>query len=138
MVDVRLRSPSNVIIASPTGSGKTRLLADLIERSAVVATPAPVEIVYCYGVWQKGYEDVKGVRFVNGLPDIAKDLSNDGRNRWLIIDDLMKEATERGWADALFTKQGHHLNLTVFLVVQNLFLKSLRTVSLNAHYFFLG
>jgi hypothetical protein len=138
MTDIRIRSPANIIIAGPTGSGKTQLLMDLIKRSTSVATRTPVEIVYCYGAWQKAFEDVTGVRFVKGLLDVTKDLPDDERNRWLIIDDLMTEATEGGRSDALFTKHGHHLNLTVFLVVQNLFLKSLRTMSLNAHYFFLG
>ena len=144
LVDIRIRSPATLVIAGPTGSGKTRLLADLISQATRVATPPPVEIIYCYSEWQKGFDamsknsDGIPIVFNQGMVDVKRELATDGKNRWLIIDDLMSEATEKGRSDALFTKHSHHLNLTVFLVVQNMFLKSLRTVSVNTHYFFVG
>jgi GTPase SAR1 family protein len=127
------------MISGPSGSGKTSLLVELIKKSDTVATPPPVEIVYCYAVWQKAYEELEGlVRFHRGLLGEENQLPNDGRNRWLIIDDLMREATEKGGSDNLFTRESHHHNITVFLVVQNLFHDKARTVSRNTHYFFLG
>ena len=138
-VDARLRSPSTVMIAGPSGSGKTHLLIDLIERAETVAVPPPTEIVFCYAVWQKAYERLRGkVRFHRGLLGEEDRLPNDGRNRWLIIDDLMREATEKGGSDDLFTRESHHHNITVFFVVQNLFYDKARTVSRNTHYFFLA
>ena len=111
---------------------------DLIERRDDVSTETPVQIIYCYGAWQKPFENVRGVESVSGLIDVTKDIPKDNAHRWLIIDDLMSEAMEKGRSDSLFTKHSHHLNLTVFFVTQNLFLKSLRNVSVNTHYFFLG
>ena len=141
-VDVRLRSPSTVMIAGPSGSGKTRLLIDLIKMADEVATPPPVEIVFCYAMWQSAYEELEGlVRFHKGIihgGDEENRLPVDGRNRWLIIDDLMKEATSGGASDDLFTRESHHHNVTVFFVTQNLFYEKARTVSKNTHYFFLG
>lgn len=138
LVDVRLAAPATAIVAGPTGCGKTRLLADLISMADTIAAVEPTEIVYCYGMWQDAFEEMKGVRFHRGMADVEETFPNDGANRWLIIDDLMQEASKGGELDALFTKLSHHLNITVFLVVQNFFLKSLRTVSVNSHYFFLG
>ena len=144
LVDVRLRSPSTVIIAGPTGSGKTQLLMDLIMQANSVADPPPTEIIYCYSEWQSAFDKIGEadlavpVTFYRGLMDVKREISTDGKNRWFIVDDLMNEATQGGKSDALFTKYSHHLNLTVFLVVQNLFLKSLRTVSVNTQYFFIG
>ena len=127
------------MIAGPTGSGKTRLLMDLIKQRDSVTTHKPVEIVYCYSLWQPAFEGVEGVRFHRGPIDVEENFGGaDGKNRWLIIDDLMHEVKEGNYIDSLFTKFSHHLNLTVFLVVQNLFLKPLRTASVNTHYFFLG
>ena len=40
LVDMRLRSPSTVIIAGPTGSGKTQLLMDFIMQANSVADPS--------------------------------------------------------------------------------------------------
>jgi energy-coupling factor transporter ATP-binding protein EcfA2 len=151
-VDVRIRSPATIIISGPTGSGKTRLLMDLIAAAETIATPAPTEIVYCYDVWQNEFDELDKrqrsdevgelsipVRMFRGLPDVRVEFGDDPSvNRWLIVDDLMKEVTEDKNSDKLFTKYSHHLNITVFLVVQNLFLKSLRTISINTHYFFLG
>jgi hypothetical protein len=122
---------------------------DLIDAAETIATPAPTEIVYCYDVWQGDFDELDRrqrsgettvpVRMVRGLPDIRGEFGDDSSvNRWLIIDDLMKEVSEDKDSDKLFTKYSHHLNVTVFLVVQNLFLKSLRTISINTHYFFLG
>jgi len=68
---------------------------------------------------------------------VESEFPSDGQNRWLIIDDLMDELGGRKELDALFTKQSHHRNISVFFVAQNLFHKGLRQVSLNSHYMFL-
>ena len=134
VVDARLQSPFTALIAGPTGSGKTRMLYDLIENRDTVSNSPPVEIIYCYGAYQKEFENISGVRFVEGMIDIRKDIKNDGRNRWLIIDDLMEELSGKQDTNGLYTKYSHHQNISVFFVVQNLFLKSLRTISINCHY----
>ena len=136
-VDLRLRSPFTALVASPTGSGKTVFLLELRRNASRVAAPAPAKIVYCYGMWQKSFEGVTGVTFREGLPDVREEFPADGENRWLVIDDLMDELSGRGELNALFTKQSHHINISVFFVVQNLFHKGLRQVSLNSHYMFL-
>lgn len=139
VLDLRLRSPATVMIAGPTGCGKTQLLVDLINQADTICTRAPKKIVYCYGMWQKAFEGMNGVHFHQGFLDVEEEFEQtDGENKWLIIDDLMHEVTKNNQLDAIFTKLSHHLDLTVFLVVQNLFLKPLRTASVNTHYFFLG
>ena len=40
-IDVQLNSPFTAVIAGPTGSGKTRLLVDLIAASIQIADPPP-------------------------------------------------------------------------------------------------
>ena len=52
----------------------------------------------------------------------------------LIIDDLMNEVNES--VAKIFTKRSHHRNISVILLVQNLFHKNkhVRTISLNSHY----
>jgi hypothetical protein len=50
----------------------------------------------------------------------------------------MDELTENNNASALYTQHSHHLNISVFTVVQNLFHKKFRTISLNSHYFFIA
>ena len=133
--DIRLKSPFTAIIAGPTGSGKTRLLTSLISKASSVCYPPPQEIIYCYGVWQKAFDFVEGVTFHEGMINIKETIPKDGVNRWVIVDDLMDEIN--GQTDDLYTKYSHHLNISVFFVVQNLFRKQQRTMSLNTHYLFL-
>ena len=126
------------MVAGPTGSGKTRLLMSLIDKAETVAHPKPVEIIYCYGVWQTAFGELEGkVRLHEGLIDISRDITFDGDNRWLIIDDLMQESGGKTETEYMYTKMSHHRNISVFFVVQNLFQKNNRTISLNTQYFFL-
>lgn len=137
-IDLRLQSPFTALVCGPTGSGKTELLFSLIRRVDEIASPTPVEIIYCYGVWQRRFEDYKDkVRFHSGLIDVEMDIERDGKNRWLIIDDLMGEVGGKETTNAIFTKFSHHLNISVFFLLQNLFPKDNRTVSINSQYFFL-
>lgn len=137
--DLRLKSPFTAIVAGPTGSGKSYLLKRLIDNAGNSCSPPPAEIIYCYGVWQPLFDEMKGVTFHEGLIDVTRDIPRDGRNRWLVIDDLMGSDGDSGNTENLYTKYSHHLNISVFYVVQNLFHKGKqhRTVSLNTHYLFL-
>ena len=104
----------------------------LLSKCQDAIYPPPEQIVWCYGEWQHGYEALKGVEFVEGLPQMER---FDGQKRTLlIIDDLMSEADDR--VSNLFTKKSHHCNISVIYIVQNIFDKNKqhRTVSLNAHY----
>ncbi len=37
-------------------------------------SPVPDEIIFCYGVWHKGYAEMqcRGVKFIEGMPDITE------------------------------------------------------------------
>ena len=80
-------------------------------------------------------EKIKRITFHEGMLDVKEKIPRDGVSRWIIVDDLMDEAN--GQTDDLYTKYSHHLNISVFFIVQNLFKKQLRTMSLNTHYLFL-
>lgn len=136
-VDMRLKSPFTSIIAAGSGSGKTWLMKRLIDNANAVCTEPPSEIIYCYGAWQPLFEDMRNVTFHEGLIDIQSDFSRDGKPRWIVIDDLMEKVKKNEEMNSLFTKYSHHFNLSVFFLVQNLFAKDLRTISLNTHYFFI-
>jgi len=136
--DLRLKSPFTSVISGPTGSGKTSLVNHLIENSNVYASEPPREIFYCYGAWQAGFERMKGVQFFEGAENLEEKLPADGKQRWLILDDLINELDSiRGEIEKVFTRLSHHRNVSVFFLTQNLFHKNLRTITLNAHYLFI-
>lgn len=136
-MDMRLSSPFTSLIAAGTGSGKTWLMKRLIDSSSSVCTEPPVEIIYCYGAWQRLFDGMKNVTFHEGVVDFTNGISKDGKPRWVVIDDLMDKVKTNDELNSLFTKYSHHYNLSVFFLVQNLFSKDLRTISLNCHYFFI-
>ncbi|GIX81309.1 hypothetical protein CDAR_405311 [Caerostris darwini] len=78
---------------------------------------------------------MKNVEFHEGLPSDIHTLSN----ALIVIDDLMSELSSDTKLTKLFTKGGHHRNLSIIFIVQNIFHKGkeMRDISLNAHYLFL-
>jgi hypothetical protein len=94
-----------------------------------------VEIVWCYGEWQKLYTTIKDkrVKFHEGMIN-SSEFNPDSGAKLVILDDMMREADER--VVDLFTKGSHHRSLSVVFITQNLFHqgKGRRDISLNAHY----
>ena len=95
-------------------------------------TPQPDRITWCYDVYQPIYATIDGVDFLEGLPNL--DTLDPREGHLIIVDDQMDDVNQKV-AD-LFTKYSHHKNVSVMLIVQNLFNKNKfhRTISLNTHY----
>ena len=131
-MDPRWKHPFTALIAGPTGSGKTCFVQKLINHLPEMTDPVPEEVIWCYGEWQTGYQHMRGVRFIEGLPEVEQ--WQGDKRRLVILDDLMAETDDR--VTKLFTKGSHHRNLSVMFIVQNLFGKNKeqRTISLNSHY----
>ena len=138
VVDARLRSPFTMLVSGPTGSGKTVKVMELIANADVISNPPPSQIIYCYDDWQPIFDKFADVvTFHKGVIEVD-DIPDDKQPRWLILDDLMDEVMRKPDANDLFTKRSHHRNLSVIFLVQNLFHKNIRTISINCHYTFLA
>ena len=99
------------------------------------------KIYYFYGVWQREFDKIaEDVEFIEGLPtqSFIDDMSSDNSNL-LILDDQQHTALNSNLIADIFTKYSHHKNLTIILVLQDLFHqgKYARDISLNTHYFVL-
>ena len=102
--------------------------------------PVPENIVWFYGEFQKAYVDISriipNIRFVAGVPtDFDNYIDRESTNLF-ILDDLMTEIKSNQNVTHLFTKGSHHKNLSVIVLLQNLFQQGpeSRTISLNSHY----
>jgi len=133
-----IRHPSSVIVAAPSGSGKTQLLETLLREKTIFQVP-PKKIVYAYDRWQPRFERMKknGIHFYKGIPDppmLDKWFPTGGV---LVLDDLMEEGGQDKRVLDLFTKDSHHRNITVFYLTQDLFPpgKFSKTINRNAHYY---
>ena len=135
-------SPTTIIISGPTGSGKTSFVFRLIDNKAEIFTIEPQNIYYFYTVWQPLFErfSKKDIHFLQGLPDekIIQSISNDKHNL-IILDDMQINAMNDPYIANLFSRESHHRNLSVILLLQNLFHQGKygRDISLNTHYFIL-
>lgn len=131
-MDVTLKHPFTSVISGPSGCGKSEFVKRLIRDAHTMIHPAPDKVIWCYGVWQKGYEECANVDFREGF-NCLQDIEAPG-NKLLIIDDLMMETDKT--VSQLFTKQSHHYSCSVIYITQNLFSKNKeqRTINLNTHY----
>lgn len=136
---LKFRHPFSAVVVGPSGSGKSELVRCLINQyQNVTNIVAPeLKVMWAYSVPESlkpiDSLDVK-VDFHHGLPTEAK--LREKRPNILILDDLQFEVGDNDRAAAIFTKLRHHLDMSVFYIVHNFFLKSrmARTIALNLQY----
>ena len=99
----------------------------------------PEKIIWCYSEFPREYAEltqhIPQIEFIEGIPDNICDRLKGFKNGVLVIDDQMEKICEgNSFATEIFTKKSHHVGFSVILLVQNLFYKGLRSISLNCHY----
>ena len=127
-----MQHPFTCIGSGSAGCGKCVFTFKLIRHAEQVIKPPPERIIYCYGEYQKVFDNYWNVEFHDGLPD-HNDFDDKSRTL-LVLDDLMTSTDDR--VVEFFTKISHHRNLFVVYLTQNIFYKNKqsRTLSLNSHY----
>jgi len=104
--------------------------------------PPPERIIWCYKRWQPLFSEmqntIKNILFVQGLPENLNDESfiDIRYPSLIIIDDLMRDATNSKDVCELFVEGSHHRNISVACILQNAFSKGKenRTMSINSQY----
>lgn len=128
------KCPSNILLLGSTYSGKSSFIVDLIVNAKHYFNEKFSKIVYCYDIYQPLFEDIKHLtQFHHG---IYKEFDSHDGHMLLIIDDLYPPSSQDDLKlfESLFTKISHHHKITILLVAHNIFLKPIRTLSLNSHY----
>lgn len=126
-----------IMVAGPTGCGKTSWITRLLQSRGAFTEPVR-SVLYCYGVWQSAYDEMKtiipNITFHKGLPkqDTVEQL-HDGEFHVIVLDDLMEVIVDSLPAQMLFTKFCHHYNISTIFVSQNVLAqgKCARNISLN-------
>lgn len=136
-MDLRLQHPFNAVVAGPTQCGKSTFVKNLLIHCEQVITPSIERVIWCYGEYQDSLKQLPSkVELLDNL-----DVSNltPGPTTLIIIDDMMCEVGKSQTVTQLFTRGTHHRNMSVILILQNMFYKDkeIRTISLNTHYFFI-
>ena len=136
-MDVRFKVPSNFYISGQSQCGKSYLVRRLLYYLNDLFHPVPSKVIYCYGEYQKEFDELHGVEFIEGFPQDLNALTQGHEQTLLVLDDLMGECSKDQRVSDLFTRGSHHKGISVLYLTQNLFPpgKLSRTISLNSHYF---
>ena len=142
MFDLRFQTPSTFILSGASMSGKTQFAMNLLRHAdQLFKNPqCKQNIIYYYKEWQPSYDVFKTENivseWVHQLPTVTdlKERTSFHKETGSIIviddfgSDLSRDISE------IFTIHAHHTNTVVILIVQNLFLKNFRDISLNSTY----
>ena len=140
-LDLTLQHPSRFLIYGPSGSGKTTLVEKLLNSMKSLFGFYFDRIIYLSGQTFPKFEYIFGIpieKFSN-LSEFTLSEINPQLNNLIILDDNMHQVSNNLLISDLFTKISHHCNITVILLVQNLFPKSkyMRDISINSTYLIL-
>ena len=136
-MDGKFQVPAGFVICGPTMSGKTQFVVNLLKHQDLMFSKPFDRTVFCYGEWQKLYETLPNIEFVKGLEPVLEENFFDSKlQNLLILDDLAVCVCDDVRTTKLFTQGIHHRNLSVMLLLQNLYKqgKSMRDIMLNAQY----
>jgi len=114
----------------------------LLERARIMSKPSPGRIIWCYKRWQPLFSEmqrnINNIIFIQGIPEnLNEDTFIDTTYPSLIvIDDLMRDATNSKDVCELFVEGSHHRNISVACIMQSAFSKGKenRTMSINSQY----
>lgn len=141
---VKICTPTTIGVYGPTQSGKTNFVLRLLKEANQLFTKHVEEIYYCYAAYQTVYESlneakkngVDNVVFYEGLPGIdqCKEWAYMKSHIVIVFDDLMTDLTKHADIVKFATVDCHHSNITMIVMLHNIFPPGLRTMSLNLHY----
>lgn len=141
-----LQHPFTMIVAGPTGSGKTWWVTQLISNYQSLTTfkpDRPTNVLWCYGQWQSNYNNTipnTNINYYKGMiSSNINSLIHGPKPDVIVVDDLMEEAVNDPKLSTLFTQVSHHENVSVIFIIQNLFVqgKKIRNITTNTQYYVL-
>ena len=136
--------PFSMIVCGPSQCGKTHFVSKLLKAAPAYFFPPPCHVIWAYGKMdrkqQSFLEETSSVpiTFHKGVPsaDMFDEMDDDSEPQLLVLDDLMHEVGDNKLVVKLFTQGCHHGNLSVILLLQNMYHQApnMVTVRRNGHY----
>ena len=93
-MDVRFKVPSNFYISGQSQCGKSYLVRRLLYYLNELLHPVPSKVIYCYGEYQKEFDELHGVDFIEGFPQDLNEITQGHDQTLLVLDDLMSECSK--------------------------------------------
>ena len=139
----KFKPPFSMIVAAPSGFGKTYMTKKILEQADQTIDPPPQRIIWCFSQNQPMYQDmlrtIPGIEFIRGIPPNLEDdsfLDVNIRNL-IVLDDLMSDIGKDQRITDLYTKGSHHRNLSVITLMQNFYEPKTVSIRRNAQYLML-
>lgn len=134
--ELQMKHPFGLLVSGSTSSGKSEWITRLIENRDRLIDTKFDRVIYHYGIFTKKvlYFQSIGVETVPGMPDEKTYFHSTNKPIFLIMDDLMLEASSE-FLTALFTRASHHCNISTAFITQNLFEPKLKVPRQNTQYF---
>lgn len=130
-------APFSMIIAGPSRSGKSTFIVNLIKNiNYLVGGDQKIDqVIWCYKNENSVPTELRYNPIVSFHKNVPSDLDEIQPNTLLVFDDLMLSAFSQEITE-IFTILSHHNNISVILVMHNLFHQSkfTRNITLNAQY----
>lgn len=128
--DARIKHPFRMIVAGPSMSGKTVFVTELIKNAFQLIDSQINNIVWFYGIRTKILENIltyetykTKISLIEGFPDSIEKYIQSNANNLFIFDDLMLESVSNKDLTEIFTRKSHHLNISIILIMQDIFYK---------------
>jgi hypothetical protein len=142
MIALPFHCPVSFSVSGTTSAGKTTWIFKLLKNKETMLQPPPVNVLYCYGIWQELFEqmgkDMKFITFHEGLPQ-RQTVEALEPGSMIILDDLSHLLFNNMDMELLFSQISHHKKLSVCQIKNNIFYqgKHARTINLNTHIYVL-
>ena len=120
-MDVRFRTPANFYICGQSQSGKSYLVRSMLKHVEELFYPVPTKVIYCYGEYQKEFDELSNIDLVEGFPHDLYELTKGHDNTLVVLDDLMSKCCNDQRVSDLFTRGSQHRGISVLYLTQNLF-----------------
>jgi hypothetical protein len=139
---LKFKHPFACLVAGPSQSGKTVIVREILDsgKHLIDINVDTINVLWYYGISQNFHKEKLNninISYIEGKPE--QNHFEEYKPNIIILDDLMDEVKNEENVSKIFTRESHHLNISVILITQNLFAdgKKMRTNSLNSQYFLL-
>jgi GTPase SAR1 family protein len=146
VLDIRFKTPFNLIVSGMSGSGKTTWVKNLLKLKDQIFEKEPAQVILFYKAMQDIYLEMENEGLISKTINVntsdfptLEELQNmvheyKDNGSLLIFDDIMTDISTD--FENMFCNLSHHENASIIFLTQNLFYKnkSFRTMSLNSHY----
>ncbi len=125
--DARIKASFTCIVSGPPRSGKTHFVKKLLENRFRLIDKTIDKLYWFYGEYNPFIEYLESEPFgipttlVHGLPTSFEEYLDPREHRLIVIDDLMTSAGGSVAVTDLFCNKVQHANVSVILLLQNVF-----------------